>query len=47
MNAVLYAVHKPIYWEMDVSHVAREIFTNMVSIDLPGSRSKELFRNYP
>ncbi|MDE6941802.1 MAG: hypothetical protein K2P40_12785 [Lachnospiraceae bacterium] len=43
MNAVLYAVHEPIYWEMDVSHVARGIFANMVSIDLPGSRSKDEF----
>ncbi|MDE6999438.1 MAG: minor capsid protein [Lachnospiraceae bacterium] len=43
MNDILYAVHETTYWKMDVSHVSREIFANMVSIDLLGNQSKAEF----
>lgn len=43
MNDILYAVHETPYWKMDVSHVSREIFANMVSIDLLGNQSKAEF----
>lgn len=40
MNDILYAVHEPAYWKTDVSRISKEIFANMVSIDLLGSQSK-------
>ncbi len=43
MNDILYAVHEPTYWKTDVSHVSREIFANVVSIDLLGNQSKAEF----
>ena len=43
MNDILYAVHETTYWKMDVSHVSREMFANMVSIDLLGNQSKAEF----
>lgn len=43
MNDILYAVHETTYWKMDVSHVSREIFANMISIDLLGNQSKAEF----
>ncbi len=44
MNDALYVVHEQEYWEADTSHVPTEIFSNMVSIDLLGNKSRAEFK---